>query len=396
MPALPYSAFSRAKAIPKAGAHRVYGTMGDGFLQQGVTASLLEWLLDNDARDFNLDTLDGESATVAEIAAHCGNLPFLSERRVVIVRRAERLENMHRTGEDKAESKADKGKLSPAKRLIEAMKSLPASTTLILSRTPETPEPGARKDTARCINATVDKAIESTDCGGILIDCTVGAKSGGVAIAAVNNEAARRDIPLDDGVASYLVARAGTDIALLLNELEKCALRAGLGEVVTKHIIDEMTPRLPQETIFDLMDALGARNAPHALGLLRELLSGGAAPEMVLSMMVKHLRQLLQARAMLDARVAIDASAATRMPPALAAQLPRDGRENLATILQSQGWRGSRLAQQARGFSTTQLCEAMGAALEADLAIKGIEGDGGGDSKTLPPMLLELFIARMC
>lgn len=385
MPTLPYPAFARAKILPKDKPFRVYGILGDGYLQESVTTSLIEWILPEDARDFNLDTLDGDRSSLPDLLSRCGNLPFLSDHRVVWVRRAEQLEGLARGGE---ESSSAKGKTSVSKRFSDALKALPETTTLILSRTPETPDPGARKETPRCINANVDKVIADL---GFIIDCTVGAKSAAIAVAAINNEAARRDIPMARGAAEFLMTRVGHNLSQLLSDLEKCALRAGPGEQVTAAIITEMTSRAPQETIFDLMDALGARNGSRALTLLRELLGNGTPPEMLLTMMVRHLRQLLQARAFLDARVPLDANAASNLPPALAEQLPRDSKDNLASVLISQGWRGGRLAQQARNFTPMQLQGALAAALDVDLAMKGIENDGG-----TPEMLLELFLARMC
>jgi DNA polymerase-3 subunit delta len=387
---LPYTGFSRDKVLGKAGARRIYGVLGDSHLQSEVVAALLGWLIEPDARDFNMDTLDGESCTILDVMARSCNLPFLSDRRLVLVQRAERIEGLNRGGD--SDTAKEKGKVSPSKRLSDAIAALPQTTTLILCRTPETPEAGARKETPRCINAAVDKAIEAH---GIIVDCTVGAKAGNVAVAALQNSATKRGIPLAPGAIEYLVGRAGNDIANGLNELEKCALRAGEGQFVTREIIDEMVKRLPQDSVFDLMDAIGARNMPRALGLLRELVGNGEAPELVLSLAVRHLRQLMQARAILDARLPLDASLQKRLPPALAEQLPRDSRENLASVLIGQGWRGPRLAQQARNFSMPQLVTALNAALEADLAMKGIEGDGGADSKVAPQMLLELFLAKL-
>jgi DNA polymerase-3 subunit delta len=217
-----------------------------------------------------------------------------------------------------------------------------------------------------------------------------------MASAIVNNEAARLGIPLGPNAAEHLVQRAGHNIAGLLNELEKCALRAGIGQPVTTAVIDDMVKRAPQETIFDLTDALGARQGPRAIGLLHELIGSGEPPELVLAMLVRHLRHLLQARACLDVRAPVDAGFLNRVPPAVAAQFPREGLDSLSMQLQSQGWKGRIFAQQARNFSTPQLQDALQAALAADLAMKGIEGDGGAESKQLPELLLELFVARLC
>jgi DNA polymerase-3 subunit delta len=391
---IPYSAFSKKKVLDDGSPRRAYGVLGDAFLQERVTNALLNWSLDADARDFNLDTIDGEGANISDVLSLCGNLPFLSDRRVVVVNRAERLENMHRAGEGedapagKSKTKSKAG--SPAKRLADGLKNLPPTTVLILQRSPETPDPGARASTPRCINANVDKALEGD--GGLIIDCTVSAKDARTPMAVVQNEADARGIALENGVAPFLVERCGHDIALLLSELEKCALRAGEGNFVTRAIVEEMTRRKVTETIFDLTDALGDKKTAHAIGLLRELLESGEAAPQILAMLVRHLRQLLQARTFLDAGLPLDGSTLRRLPPALAAQLPKD---NLAAFLQNQSWAGKRFTNQARNFSVPQLQAALQAALEADLAMKGIAGDGGADSKKEPELLLELFVAKL-
>jgi len=398
---LPYAAFKLEKTLLKSSAgpvpRRVYGTIGDAYLQGRIVKTLVEHSLSADAGDFNLDVLDGESSTVTDLLARTGSLPFLSDYRVVHVLRAERLEGLHRSSDDGGEKPADekagatKSKQSPAARLIEGLKKLPETTVLILSRSPETPEPGSRAGTPRCINAAVDKVIEDKDsANGLIVDCTIGAKDSMRANEVLNQEAIARGIPLAGNAGRHLVERAGHDIANLLSELEKCSLRAGTGRPVTAAIIDEMTRRLPHETVFNLTDALGERNIPRALGLLRELVESGESPEGILAMLVRHFRQLLQARAILDAGLTLDAGLARRLSPDLAAQLPRDGRDNIVNLLQVQSWLGGRLAQQARNFTTPQLCAALEGALQVDLAVKGIEGEGGTTD-----LLLELLITRL-
>jgi DNA polymerase-3 subunit delta len=404
---LPYATFSKNKVLQHDGTpRRIYGIVGDAFLQKKVLDAVLGWSLAPDARDFNLDVLDAEGTTLTDLLALCGNLPFLSDHRVVVVHRAERLENLHRntsTGDvEDAEVSSPAGKSAKpsgiSKRLGEGLKQLPETTVLLLLRTPETPESGARVNVARCLNAALDKIIESKELNGLIVDCTIpaGAKNAGMAIAIIQHEASALDIPLAPDAAPYLVNRCGHDIALLLNELEKCALRAGPGNVVTRAVIDEMTRRQPQETIFNLTDALGERRTAHALGLLRELIENGSAPQQIITMLTRHWRQLMQARAILDAGIALDSNTLSRLPPELTAQFPRDGRDNLAQLLQTQSWQSRRLSTQARNFSTSQIVATLEATLSADLAMKGIEGDGGGpDSRREPELLLELLLAKM-
>ena len=371
----------------------VYGVWGDAWLQDRVIASLVATGLGDGERDFNFDQLDGEGAKVADILAAAGNLPFLSDRRVVLVKRAERVEGLGRSDGDspvKPKKKAATG-VGAATRLVGGLTSLPPTTVLILARTPESVEPGDKVG-ERCLNAALDKTIDDV---GALINCSVDPKNSALVAGVLESEAKARGLKLERGAATYLCNRCGTDIAFLLGELEKCALRAGLSSPVTPAVIDEMTRPALGDTIFDLTDALGERNGGKAIATLRELLERGEAPEKLMGTVVSNLRQLMQARAFLDLNLPLDGSLARRLPPEIAEQLPKDGRDNLVQALNSQ-WVARRLNTSARRFSGAQLRRALELALEADLAMKGIEGDGGFDSKTSSAATMEIFLARLC
>ena len=408
---LPYTDFKKAKVLPNGAPLRVYGVLGDGFLQKRVIDALLEWILPPEARDFNLDTLDGENATLTDVWACCGNLPFLADVRVVLVQRAERLENLYRLDERPTRKKtaaktpkkaSTKSKASPTgqDKLLQGLQNLPPTTVLILSRSAETPEVGSRIEKESCIAEVVDEAINSSEIPSLFINCLLTGKNKNRAVPILQNEAERLHIPLESDAAGYLVERAGLDIWQLLNELQKCASRIGEGEIVTTNIIEEMVRPALQDTIFSFADALGSRQTAHAIGILRELLASGEAPIVLLSRIATHFRYLLQARAILDAGIAIQPGMGYRLAPELAEQLPdrpfyekpSDGYDNFVKLCDGSAWRGRRLAEQAQNFTTEQIQGGLQYALSADLAMKGIEGDGGGAAEEVHAMLLELTV----
>ncbi len=375
----------------------VYGVWGDAWLQDRVVSSLVEAGIGEGERDFNFDSLDGEGAKVSDILAAVGNLPFLADRRVVLVKRAERVEGLGRASDGGDAGSAAKKKkaasgASAGARLSEGIAALPPTTVLILARTPETVEIGERAG-ERCLNLALDKVIDGI---GALVNCTVDPKNSAFVGEILEREAKTRGLKLERGAAAYLANRCGSDIALLLGELEKCALCAGLSAPITPAIIDEMTRPALGDTIFDLTDAIGERSGAKAISTLRELLERGEAPERLMATVTGNLRQLLQARALLDAGLSLDASAARKIKPELAAQLPKEGRDNLLQALANQSWLARRLSNSARRFTLPQLRRALELALEADLAMKGIEGDGGFESKANSAATMEIFLAKLC
>jgi DNA polymerase-3 subunit delta len=394
---IPFAAFDHTKAIDKNGApYRVYGLWGDAFLQDEALKLILELSLDPDARDFNMDVLDGETTKITDVLATAANYPFLSDRRVVVVKRAEKMEGLAR-GEDSGKKKSSKSGQSPAQQLTAGIKNLPETTVLVLQRTPETPDIG-EKPGERCINANIDKAIDDGTKGsiGLLVNCVVPSKNTAYAAGIIEFQARARGILMARGASAYLVERCGTDIAFLIGELEKCALSAGIGTPVTPAIINEMTLPQLQDTIWDLMDFIGSKQGGKAISALRELYERGEAPERIMVNIVSLLRQLLQARTFLDMNLPLNASLTKMIPAHIAAQLPSEYKDNLAMQLPSQSWKAPKLAAQAKRFTVPQLQRALELAFEADLASKGIEGDGGFESKEASSAGLEILVAKLC
>jgi DNA polymerase III delta subunit len=265
---------------------------------------------------------------------------------------------------------------------------------LILARTPETPDVNARKKERRLINAALDKIIEGKDGGGVIFDCTIDPNNSGAAVRLLQEEAQNREIELSPPIAMQLVERCGTDLQLLINELEKCALFAGQNPI-SLEVVAEMTQPALHNTTFDLIDATIDRQGARALDIVRQLFAANISPEQLLGQLIGHLRLLFQARALLDAGVS-DARSLNAMAPQERAQFPNEG---MVALLANPGqkFRANKMLSQARRLSIAQIQSALEMALETDLALKGVSGDGGFlPAKNASRSSLEILIARLC
>lgn len=93
------------------------------------------------------------------------------------------------------------------------------------------------------------------------------------------------------GMAAFC-RRVGTNLQEIASELEKLKAYAVDGQLIDKGDVEQVVTRNRQQSVFDLADALGRRRTAEALRIIRELIEDGEAPVGVLSMMVRHFRQL--------------------------------------------------------------------------------------------------------
>ena len=84
-------------------------------------------------------------------------------------------------------------------------------------------------------------------------------------------------------------------LGYLDGELDKLLLYSQR-PVISKQDLKEVFSGLPEVSLFALMDAVSERNVRKALLLLRQLLESGTYPPLIMSLLVRHVRQLWQAR----------------------------------------------------------------------------------------------------
>jgi DNA polymerase-3 subunit delta len=94
--------------------------------------------------------------------------------------------------------------------------------------------------------------------------------------------------------------RVGNNLAEVMGELDKLTSYVGEREYFEEEDVAEVVSDTRVESVFALTDALGSGDRATALRLLQRLLDDGQPPLVILSMLVRHFRQLWKTRELLQ------------------------------------------------------------------------------------------------
>jgi len=111
---------------------------------------------------------------------------------------------------------------------------------------------------------------------------------------------AEQELRMTEAAMVAFCRRSGTNLQEIASELEKLKAYVGDLKLIDLAEVEQVVSRNRHQSVFDLTDALGSKNAAGALQILRELLADGESPVGVLSMLVRHFRQLWKIRDLLD------------------------------------------------------------------------------------------------
>jgi DNA polymerase-3 subunit delta len=183
-------------------------------------------------------------------------------------------------------------------------------------------------------------------------------------------------IRMDKAAIQELIDRVGNDARQLATEIEKLALYIGVDGRVTVDIVRELVPSLAMD-VFALMNAVVEGDSAKALRMLEGLLQRRESPMLILYLLARQFRFLLQARLLLDYKLISPALLHARsdafrqqlekIPEEVKERLPEDSRLNL--LKQSPAVIRNFLLQ-ARNFSRDQIVEALRLILDTDVGFK--------------------------
>ncbi|MEP7016168.1 MAG: DNA polymerase III subunit delta [Verrucomicrobiota bacterium] len=187
----------------------------------------------------------------------------------------------------------------------------------------------------------------------------------------VSSRAQKRKLQFDENSLNLFVLLTGGDTRQIDNELEKIDIFLGKERQVKVDQVRELVPLSRAGVIFELGNALAARDLGRALKLVKRLLDQGeSAIGILLVAVVPTIRNLLLAKDLMERQRMQRPhtpfnfiSALNRLPASATDHLPRKKDGSLS------GYPLGIAAQNAHRFETKQLIEGMRVCLEANLKL---------------------------
>ncbi|MDW8207293.1 MAG: DNA polymerase III subunit delta [Chloroherpetonaceae bacterium] len=343
-------------------------------LKEEAVMALIHRAVAEDFTGFDLETLDAATTDANAILSAASQIPFGSERRVVLVRGMEQWRDRARAGE--------------VETLAQGIPRLGSTACLILIVGAEEEE--AKRKTA--VSVKLDNAVKKH---GALIACH--AMNNTDVADWIRRYVQREGKQIEPAAVNTLVEAVGNETLLLEQELRKLISYAGEHPIIRHNDIAQIVVSAPEDVMFATVDAIVRKQTDRALTLLAESHRYDPKPQSVaarlLALLARQYRLLWQARFLAEKQISPRNIRA--LPEELAAELPGEG--NIAQV----AFKAGELLQQARLYRWEELAQAFDRILQCDLANKGGATDetgifGSDPVKNLQLLVIALTTASSC
>ena len=269
----------------------IYLIVGDDEAEMSRLTADISAIVEDDLRAFNVERVYATDKTVspASIAESARMLPMMSDRRVVVVLRAERILKPKRRGkadEEEAEQDADS---APESDALEAYAKSPEPQSVLVLV-------AADVDRTRRLYKALQKTATIVECWGlkggkdVKVDLRQAARIAEQMVRKAVTDAGQQ---IDSGAARLIAERAGADIVQLRGDLERLLLyTAGQAKITEAHVRDVVSAESAQDD-WAVTNAIQRGDHAEALRQLGLALEGGAVPYMVLGQLGWFVREKL-------------------------------------------------------------------------------------------------------
>ncbi|WP_135546611.1 DNA polymerase III subunit delta [Paenibacillus cymbidii] len=241
------------------------------YLLQQFIDSVIRLTVDPAYAEFAVTRYDLAETPLDTVLDDAGTLPFMSERKVIVAANAAFFTGAKESG--KVEHRTE--------RLVAYLKSPSPETVIVFIAAADKLD--ERKKLVKAFK----------DAGGALAFAPLQADE--LQRWAIR-QAQRRKAELSEASAVQLVMYAGTDLAVLAQEIEKLSLFAGTGGTITAEAIERLVVPTTEQNVFILIDDIVRRNMNRAFAILNELLKQREEPIKLVALMARQFRMIMQTK----------------------------------------------------------------------------------------------------
>ncbi|MBF7096567.1 DNA polymerase III subunit delta [Alkalibacter mobilis] len=320
--------------------HSIYLLYGEEYHISALMASNLKSaIIDPAFEQINFIKIDEKVQTADEIVGFCETLPFMSDRRMVLVSDSPLFFG---GGSDKE-----------LDNLIEYIKSPNKSTSLVF------------------LNRTVDskrKLFKALQKNAALIESNKLNRSDLQKWISKRIRLSRKKIDVRDldhliQSTDYLNKDSKLKLEDIDNETEKLIAFVGDREIITREDIEKVISKSVEHNIFRMLDHIGTGNLKDGLEMLDYLLDSGEPPIRILQMVVRQLRMIYNAKILKNKGYSPD---------------------HIASEMKVRTFMINNALKQGRSFNHDKLNRAYGKCAQIDELLKSSKND--------PKIMLELLL----
>lgn len=226
--------------------------------------------------DLNTTVLDGRRLTLGELHHACDAVPFLADRRLVIVEGL-----LSRLTPRKGQALSD-AKQKLLDDLTDYLPHLPPTTRLVMVEDRSLSSKHPVLKLAKQEQRGYVKRFKRPDAQALP--------------RWIVRRARKHGGEIEPRAAHRLAAVVGADLRLLDQEIVKLVTYTDAGRAISVADVETLVPYSQDAVIFDLVDALGQRDGSTAAETLHRLIDEGEHPLGLLGMIIRQFRLLIQVK----------------------------------------------------------------------------------------------------
>ncbi|XQY90774.1 DNA polymerase III subunit delta [Metabacillus sp. HB246100] len=313
----------------------------ESYLMNETVQHIINATLEEEEKDFNLSVYDMEEESIEIAIEDAETLPFMGEKRVVVVRNPVFLTSEKK--KEKVEHKIEK---------LEQYLSSPAPYTILVFVAPY-----EKLDERKKITKSIKKQARVVEMNSLSEQDT---------IKWIINISQREGVTIERDALEQLYLLTAGDLMVIFQEVKKLCTYVGKEGTIRSATVNLLVSRTLEQNIFDLIESVIHKKSKQALQIFYDLLKNNEEPIKILSLLVTQFRLILQVKELTNTGY---------------------GQQQIASTVKVHPFRVKLAMQQARLFTQNELAQLLIDLAEADYEMK----TGKKDKQ----LVLELFLLKL-